>query len=326
MDTLYLRGVEEERYVKALAEFTANAPPSIDADLHPEYLLHSRPFLPRPWHTSGRNTIDPEREFPPRGKVQLPHEAFARDSGYSFYISSLMAGEGDPGRFTEELRKEHKNCRAGVLLSWAHVEYYHLPPGLRKTLYTQTPEDWAEWECPVGMAVPLPAVVTYRGSRLIEGDSLHWRIFYAEWVLNATVRFITDAYHRGLLWRLPRRVIDIISILGLPFLLEGTRYDAAKVTQLLGLVRSEDWTGYEQVGALPIQLVGTDFSLMSLEIPSPVLEQVAGGEVTVTEEDEVEEIVASGGPPVQALPSGRSPRGKGVSPSIPRRNSGQVLE
>jgi hypothetical protein len=64
IDTLYLRGVEEERYVKALSEFTANAPPSIDADLHPEYLLHSRPFLPRPWLTSGRKTIDPEREFP----------------------------------------------------------------------------------------------------------------------------------------------------------------------------------------------------------------------------------------------------------------------
>jgi hypothetical protein len=69
------------------------------------------------------------------------------------------------------------------------------------------------------MAIPLPAVFTYRGSRLIKGDSLHWRIFYAEWVLNATVRFITDAHHRVLLWCLPRRVIDNISVLGLPFLL-----------------------------------------------------------------------------------------------------------
>jgi hypothetical protein len=64
MDTLYLSGVEEERYLKALYEFTANAPPSIDAGLHPEYLLRSRPFLPRPWLTSCRKTIDPEREFP----------------------------------------------------------------------------------------------------------------------------------------------------------------------------------------------------------------------------------------------------------------------
>jgi hypothetical protein len=122
MDILYLRGVEEERYVKALSEFTANDPPSIDANLHPEYLLQSRTFLLRPWLTAGRKTVDPEREFTRRGHGQLPHEAFARDSGYAFYISSLMAGERDPVRFTEELRKEHKNRRAGVLLSWAQVE------------------------------------------------------------------------------------------------------------------------------------------------------------------------------------------------------------
>jgi hypothetical protein len=281
MDTLYLRGGEEERYVKALAEFTANAPPSIDADLHPECLLLSRPFLPHPWLTSGRKTLDHEREFTRRGQVHLPHEPFARDSGYAFYISRLMADEANPGLFTEELHKEHKNRSTGFLLIWAQVEYYNLPPGFRKSLYPQTPEDWAEWECPAGMAVPLPAVFTYRGIRLIKGGSLQWRIFYAEWVLNATVRFITDAHHRGLLWRLPRMVFDNIYVFGLPFLLEGTRYDVAKETQLLGLVRSEDWTGYEKVVALPMQLFRTNFTRMAMDIPSPVLVQVAGGEVTV---------------------------------------------
>jgi hypothetical protein len=144
------------------------------------------------------------------------------------------------GGSTRNCERNTTNRRAGVLLSWAGEEYNYLPPGLRKTLYRQTPEAWAEWECPAGMAVPLPAVVTYRGSRLIKGDSLHWRIFYAEWVLNATLQFITDANHRGLLWRLPSRVIDSISVLGLPFLLEGTLYDVARVTHLLGLVGSED--------------------------------------------------------------------------------------
>jgi hypothetical protein len=127
--------------------------------------------------TSGRKTLDPEREFSRRRKVHLTHETFARDSGYTFYISSSMAGEQDPGRFNEELRKEHKNRRTGVLLSWTLVEYYHPSPGLRKSLYPPKPEDWADWECPAGMAVPIPAVVTYRGGRLIKGDSLNWRIF-----------------------------------------------------------------------------------------------------------------------------------------------------
>jgi hypothetical protein len=73
-------------------------------------------------------------------------------------------------------------------------------------------------------------------------------------------------------------------------------------------------------------MVGTSFTLLAMDIPLPVLDQVARGEVTVTEEDEVEEILASGGPPEQTLPPGRSHKGKGVSPAIPRRTSGQVLE
>jgi hypothetical protein len=77
---------------------------------------------------------------------------------------------------------------------------------------------------------------------------------------------------------------------------------------------------------IPIQLVGTGFSGMAMEVPSTVLEQVGVGEFTATEEDEVEEIAASGGPSGQMLPPGRSPRGKGVSPAITRRQSGQVLE
>jgi hypothetical protein len=84
IDTLYLRGIEEERYVEALSESNANDTPSIDANRHPEYLLQSRPFLARPWITPGRKTIDPEREFTRRGHDQLPCEAFARDRGYTF--------------------------------------------------------------------------------------------------------------------------------------------------------------------------------------------------------------------------------------------------
>jgi hypothetical protein len=43
IDTLYLRGVEEERYVKALGEFTVNAPTSIGTNIHPKYIFLSRP-------------------------------------------------------------------------------------------------------------------------------------------------------------------------------------------------------------------------------------------------------------------------------------------
>jgi hypothetical protein len=105
MDSLYLRGFEEEPYVKALMAFTTAVPTRIIADMHPDYVLHSRPLLPRPWLISGRKTIDPEREFTRRGHIQIPHETFARDRGYALHISRLIAGEGDPGGFVEELRK-----------------------------------------------------------------------------------------------------------------------------------------------------------------------------------------------------------------------------
>jgi hypothetical protein len=49
--------------------------------MNTDYVLHSRLLFTRPWLLSGRNTIDPEREFPRRGLIQFPHKTFARDSG-----------------------------------------------------------------------------------------------------------------------------------------------------------------------------------------------------------------------------------------------------
>jgi hypothetical protein len=50
------------------------------------------------------------------------------------YSASLMAGHGEPGRFVYEYLKEHKNRRRGVLLSWAQVEYYQIPQGMKRVL------------------------------------------------------------------------------------------------------------------------------------------------------------------------------------------------
>ena len=83
---------------------------------------------------SGRKTNNPEGEFSQKGQLLIPPERHPRDSGYALYLASLMAGHGDPGRFIEEYRKEHKNRRQGVLLSWAQVEYYQVPSGMKKVL------------------------------------------------------------------------------------------------------------------------------------------------------------------------------------------------
>jgi hypothetical protein len=158
MDCLYSRLDGEAEYIRRLWTLTASnpAPPKTEVSL--ELVCYDRPLVPYRWPTSGRPTAYPDSEFSRRGYVNLAAETFARDSGYALYLSSLMANNGDPGRFVVELRKEYKNRCAGVLLTWAQVEYYQVPIGLRRTLYPRTPNDWVHWEVSGHMTVPLVVI------------------------------------------------------------------------------------------------------------------------------------------------------------------------
>ena len=293
MDCIFLRTPREAEYVKSLWAYTAQNPAVGEVTLCREYLLESKPFFPLPWPPSGRKSSNPEAEFSQKGQLLVPPERHPRDSSYALYLASLMAGHGDPGRFVEEYRKEHKNRRRGVLLSWAQVEYYQVPQGMKRVLYPPTPEGWVDWECPIGMIVPLPAIVHYRGSRLVRGDPLHWGIFYSEWVVNVIGRFVADAHHRGVLWRLPDRVVDSIPKLGLEYLLEGSPYNVDTVKQLLRTQREHDWVswghkGYHEVGGVPVQLVGSQYLVQDLP---PITVTIAPGEIGFEVE---EEVVAQG--------------------------------
>jgi hypothetical protein len=294
MDCVYLRIPREADYVEALHRRTEHNPAMGETGMGRDFLLTSKPLLPYYWTPSGRKTSNPELDFPSKGLLQVPSERYPRDSAYALYLSSLMAGHGDPGRFIEEHRKEYKNRRGGVLLSWSQVEYYLVPPGMRRTLYPVVPAGWDGWECPIGMTVPLPAVVTYRGSRLIRGDPLHWGIFYSEWVANVMARFVDDAFHRGLLWRLPIRVVENLPLLGLDFLLEGSPYPIPVVEQFLKLQAGCDWDswnnrGYGAVGAVPIHLVGRDYRIQEL---GSIVDTILTG--THGRDEEVEEVIAHG--------------------------------
>jgi hypothetical protein len=98
------------------------------------------------------------------------------------------------------------------------------------------------------MIVPLPAVVHYRGIRLVRGDPHHWGIFYSKWVFNVFGSFVADAHHRGVLWRIPERVVDSIPLLGLYYLLEGSPYNLDTVKQLLQTQKEYDWLNCGQEG------------------------------------------------------------------------------
>ena len=134
MDCRYVRIEGEEQYVKRLWELTAANPRATSGDVSAAVICQDRPLLPLRWPPSGRKTENPEREFSQRGCYLLPGEQYARDSKYALYLSSLLAGQGDPGRFFEEIRKEQANRRHGLLVSWLHVEYYRVPPGMRSSL------------------------------------------------------------------------------------------------------------------------------------------------------------------------------------------------
>ena len=294
MDCHYMRVDSEKDYVRRLWELTAPNPRSPAALVHPSVICQDRPLLPLRWPPSGRKTENPEREFSPKGSYNLPGEAYARDSKYALYLSSLLAGHGDPGRFFEEIRKEQANRRHGLLVSWLHVEYYRVPSGMRSSLYPRVPQDWDEWEAPRNMNVPLPAVLVYRGSGLLRGDPLHWCIFRTEWVISVFSRFIADAYHRGLLWRLPSRVTRSVEALGVEVLLEGSSYHSDAAHQLLKLQAEYPWdelirAGYTSVPAVPIQRVGEEFQICELP-PSGNRESMA----VPDDGSDVEEILASG--------------------------------
>ena len=121
MDCRYVRIEGEEQYVKRLWELTAANPRATSGDVSAAVICQDRPLLPLRWPPSGRKTENPEREFSQRGCYLLPGEQYARDSKYALYLSSLLAGQGDPGRFFEEIRKEQANRRHGLLVSWLHV-------------------------------------------------------------------------------------------------------------------------------------------------------------------------------------------------------------
>jgi hypothetical protein len=107
----------------------------------------------------------------------------ARDSAYALLRGSGVAGLGDRGRFIREYRRKKRDRRRNVLVSWSQVEFFELSAAACGSLYPALPDWWAEVEVSTAIAVPLPPVVTYRGSGLIRGDPLHWAIFRSEWTV-----------------------------------------------------------------------------------------------------------------------------------------------
>jgi hypothetical protein len=98
------------------------------------------------------------------------------------------------------------------------------------------------------MNVPFLAVLVYRGSSLLQGDSLHWCIFCTEWVIAIFSRYVADEHHRGFLWRIPAKVITCVETLSIETLLEGSPYRPEAVHQLLKLQAEYYWERLTRAG------------------------------------------------------------------------------
>jgi hypothetical protein len=86
------------------------------------------------------------------------------------------------------------------------------------------------------MFVPLPPLLTYRASRLIEGgnDVEYWHtVFDAEWVVLVLSRWCADVIQRRIMCRLPGQARADIDTMGLGKLLRGSPYGVYQLRRRL---------------------------------------------------------------------------------------------
>ena len=239
LDCIYLRLPEEESYARRLSALLRQPTTGPSGDVALNLVSFARPFLPPRWPLLSRPTWDPIREFPTTGHLRAPGDDVARDSAYALFRASGVAGLGDPGRFIREYRREKRDRRRKVLVSWSQVEFFELAAATRGSLYPALPDWWADVEVSTAMAVPLPPVLTYRGSGLIRGDPLHWAIFRSEWAVLVFGRWCADIHFRGIMWYLRPTLRDWIRQMGETELLEGSGLDVP--TTLLALLKHDSW-------------------------------------------------------------------------------------
>jgi hypothetical protein len=216
LDCIYLRLPEEEIYAPRLSALLRQATLGPTGDVALNLVCFDRPLLPPRWPQLSRPTWDQIREFPTTGHLSASGDDVARDSTYALFRASGVAGLGDHGRFIREYRREKRDRRRNVLVSWSQVEFFELSAAARGSLYPALPDWWAEAAVNTAMRVPIPPVLTYLGSGLIGGDPLHWVIFRSEWTALVFGRWCADVHYRGIMWHLRPKLRDWIRQMGRP--------------------------------------------------------------------------------------------------------------
>jgi hypothetical protein len=227
---------------------TSNANVSDNTEVDGSLLFLKKPIVPTQWSPAPQRCHgDNISEYPRGGDVFLPRDSVKRDSGYSVYAASVAGNLGVLWSLLKEFRREWRHLRNGLLNSWSQTEYYDLAQPSRDALCPKTPQGWKGAEVPARVFVPLPPVVTYRGSELIRWDPFHWTIFRKEWTALVFGLWVTDIHFCGLLWQLPHKVRSCINQLRISVLLRGSQLSLDEAHALLAVHDAVEWTQYEVV-------------------------------------------------------------------------------
>jgi hypothetical protein len=352
LDAIYLRHREERQYCERLRRLTVD--PTV-AQISLTLVCLVPPWVPYRWPEPPYPPEVTFRNFPPGGDVADPHGSdISLDSAWRLREASVAGGTGEPGRLLQETKTEHRlACRTAFLVPYHQVEFHVQNAEARVALYVPCPLWWDEAWVSRHMFVPLPPLVTYRGSRLLmsEVDSPSWRfwwlVFESEWTVLLFSRWCADLTQRQLMWRLPARARENISRLGLEGLLVSSPYSCEEARSWLNEHDSHEWASsrmqYQLSGPNRENPEGVHQEVVKFVrvypiIPTPLLDQTTLSEspqqapqLPPDSPGESDEIVASGSvvplPPasVQARPprsifvSSRSPTPVPSSPRIPRR-------
>ena len=346
LDAIYLRHAEERSYCERLHQLQVL--PSLDT-VSVRLVCFDRPWVPYRWPEPPRVPELSSKTYPMAGDVPDPDGGVALDSPWQLREASVRHGTGDPGRLLMEGRTEHRMAtNTGFLVPFQQVEFLDQLQGVRDAFYVPCPPWWEEAWISRNMSVPLPPIVTYKASQLLHRMSntpegrFWWLVFESEWTVLVFARWCSDVRQRKLMWRLPARLRENLTTMGVDQLVLDSDFPLPVVQQWLTAHDTYDWSSqrrrYRMAGPSRDNPNGVyqdlvEFArifdpmgeaLVAVEQPEPSSNQPEGprtpGVTTETEHDPLlktppgarksvspdEKILASGSVPLQLSPSHQS--------------------
>jgi hypothetical protein len=239
MDVLFYRFPSEHGYCQRLNQLKPYVKRTGTVDLTVDLICLPTPWVSGQWKDT--LPLDPRQRhhIPRSGYLSDPGGSnIALDSALALRNGSVRWGTGDPGRLLEEIRQEYRNAeRYRLLVLWQEIEVHKMPASERNALYFQAPKWWYnEWRTSAHMFVPLPPLLTYCASRLIQGgsDAEYWNtVFEAEWVVLVLSRWCADIIQRRIMWRLPGQARAGVETMGLGKLLRDSPYGVDQLRRWL---------------------------------------------------------------------------------------------